>query len=143
MVLVENCPEVPDQMRGRLVGVLGQIFGRCGKLVGDIYMPVDSATGKTPGFCLIEYETTEMAKTAVKSLNGLALDKKHTFKVSPYSVLEVADNTPDEYVEPEIKLAQRPNLMYHLLDPRGADQFALFSDNSVEICWNTIDYQKT
>ena len=144
MVLVENCPQVPEQVLGRLTGVLGgQIFGRCGKLVGDIYMPVNPETKKTYGFCLIEYETTEMAKTAVKSLNGLALDKLHTFKVSPYSVLQAANNTPSEYVEPEIKIAQRPNLNHHLLDPRGADQFALFVDQTVEIDWNVIDYQKT
>jgi hypothetical protein len=81
-------------------------------------MPIDPETKKTPGFVIVEYETAEQAKTAVKSLDKLALDKVHTFKVSHYSLLLTADNTPDEYVEPQMAVAEKANLTHFLLDSR-------------------------
>jgi hypothetical protein len=66
----------------------------------------------------------------------------HTFRVSPYSVLVSADNTPDEYVQPEVTLAEKPNLQHWLLDPRGVDQFVTRFDQTTEISWNTFDYTK-
>jgi hypothetical protein len=57
-------------------------------------------------------------------------------------VLVNADNTPDEYVQPEVLLAEKPNLQHWLLDSRGADQFVVRYDQTVEIDWNTFDYTK-
>ncbi len=112
-------------------------------------------------FCIIEYVSEDMAKTAVKALDKVkmsskafffffsqffflqfALDKAHTFRVSPYATLVNADNTPDEYVQPEVVLAEKPNLQHWLLDPRGIDQFVTRFDQTVEIDWNTFDYTK-
>jgi hypothetical protein len=105
----------------------------------------------------------DMAKTAIKALDKVtasrlvvclfcaashkdkiqfALDKTHTFRVSPYSVLVNADNTPDEYVQPEVALAEKPNLQHWLLDPRGIDQFVIRFDQTVEVDWNAYDYTK-
>lgn len=53
-----------------------------------------------------------------------------------------ADNTPDEYVQPEVALAEKPNLQHWLLDPRGIDQFVVRHDQTVEVDWNTYDYTK-
>lgn len=74
--VVENVPIVDEGVKSRLCGVLSQIFGRCGKIAEDgIFLPTDPKTGKTPGFCIIEYCSEENAKTAVKILNNLPLDK--------------------------------------------------------------------
>jgi translation initiation factor 3 subunit B len=144
-VVVENVPVVDDgPLLGRLTTLISQIFGRCGKIAEDgIYLPVDPKTKKTLGFCIVQYLTEEQAKTAVKALDKFPLDKAHTFRVSPYSVLVTADNTPDDYVQPEVALAEKPNLHAWLLDARGADQFVVRYDQTVEVDWNTFDYTKT
>lgn len=138
---IENVPIVDEAMVTKLMGVLSKIAGKVGAVVeGGFYMPVDPATKKTLGFCIVQFVKAADAETAVKSLDNLKLDARHTFKVFPYSAVEAADKTPSEYVAPEVIIPDKPNLRHWLLDSRGTDQFLLHSDRVVEVDWNTIDY---
>ncbi len=116
-------------MVGKLRQVLVKIASKCGKIAeDDVYLPVDPATKKTLGFCILHYATDDEAKTALKSLDNLKLDQKHTFKVLPYAALEAADKTPADYVVPDVLIPDKPNLLHWLLDSRGTDQYLLHYD---------------
>lgn len=81
-------------------------------------------------FCILQYTTEAEAKAALKALDGLVLDPRHTFKVLPYSALEAAANTPDVYATPEVLIPDKPNLKHWMMDPRGCDQFLIHYDRT-------------
>jgi translation initiation factor 3 subunit B len=88
-------------------------------------------------FCFIKFRSKESVEKAVKSTNNFQLDKKHAFKVNPYSDMYKYSDVPDTYVEPEVPpFVPRPDPTSWLADPLGRDQFAARYGHETEIQWN-------
>ncbi|KAK6918127.1 hypothetical protein RJ641_016549 [Dillenia turbinata] len=57
IIVVDNLPVVPSEKFDKLVGVIRKIYSQIGTIKEDeLWMPVD-ASGKTLGYCFIEYIT--------------------------------------------------------------------------------------
>src|SRR4051794_36500225 len=91
-------------------------------------------------FAFAEYETPEQAIQAVKKLNGLALDKRHTIAVNKLTDIERygREGRIDEtYVEPKPEpFQEQEHLRSWLADPNARDQFIMFRNESVGVFWN-------
>lgn len=49
-VVVDGCPQIPEESKPKLIKVLAKRLGEAGRIKMDgIHMPVDEATGKTFG----------------------------------------------------------------------------------------------
>lgn len=65
LIIVDNLPLVGPEKCEKLSSAVRKIFGRFGVikevLFEDIFfMPVDSITGQTSGYCFIEYDTPQV-----------------------------------------------------------------------------------
>lgn len=50
--------------------------------ISEMYVPTES--DMTVGYGFIEFEDSEAASYAVAAMDKVALDKKHTYRVSPW-----------------------------------------------------------
>jgi len=77
---------------------------------------------------------------AVKKLNGLAFDKKHTLAVNKLTDIERygrEGRIEENYVEPEAEeFVERDHLRSWLGDPKSRDQFILYRGDNVGVFWN-------
>lgn len=49
-VVVDGCPQIPEESKGKLIKVLAKRLGEAGHIKTDgIHMPLDENTGKTAG----------------------------------------------------------------------------------------------
>lgn len=61
IIVVDNLPVVPKEKFDKLEGVIRKIYSQIGVIKEDgLWMPVDSDTGKTLGYCFIEYNTPQV-----------------------------------------------------------------------------------
>ena len=85
----------------------------------------------------IEYETPEQAAAAIKTKEGYALDKSHKLRVNRFTDVEKYTNMSDTYVEPEVdRYVRKEHLRSWLKDPQARDQFFLYRDNELSVCYN-------
>lgn len=88
-IIVDNTPVIGPDKLDKLKGVLSKLYAQVNPLeefkTTDIYMPVDTQSNQTLGFCFIKFKTKEDAEKAVSITQGFALDKsgKHNLKVFP------------------------------------------------------------
>ena len=60
IIVVDNLPVVPKEKFEKLEGVIRKIYSQIGVIKDDgLWMPVDH-TGKTLGYCFIEYNTPQV-----------------------------------------------------------------------------------
>ncbi|KAI3509092.1 hypothetical protein L1887_24118 [Cichorium endivia] len=93
----------------KLEGVVRKIYSQLGviKEIG-LWMPVEEETGKTRGYCFIEYNT-------------------------PQKFMRV----PDEWAAPESKPhTSGGNLQHWLTDEKGGDHFVIRAGSDTEVLWN-------
>lgn len=105
-VLIDGLPRVPEDSMAKLIKFVLRKLVAAGKTSEDlIHMPV--VDGMTEGYAFVEYATAEQAVTAVKTLHGTALDKRHTMAVNKITDIERygrEGRINDEYVAPESTL---------------------------------------
>ena len=155
-IVVDNCPIVADDVRKqKLIAYLRRIFSTNGTIREDgIYMPMgqNPETGKmeSKGYVFIEYDTPEQAAAAIRTKHGHPLDKSHRLSVNRFTDVEKYSTAPDEYVEPEIESYVPKVKSYHLegislfqehlrswlKDPQARDQFLLYKDLELSVCFN-------
>jgi translation initiation factor 3 subunit B len=71
IIVVDNLPVVPKEKFEKLEGVVRKIYGQIGVIKDDgLWMPVDPATGKSLGYCFIEYNTPQV-KILYSEIKGL------------------------------------------------------------------------
>lgn len=91
-------------------------------------------------YAFVEYETPEQALLAIKSLHGVALDKKHTMSINKLTDIDHfgrAGRIPDEYTPPTIDpFSESEHLRSWLSDTNARDQFAMYRGDSVGVFWN-------
>ncbi|KAJ0051367.1 hypothetical protein Pint_01154 [Pistacia integerrima] len=108
LIIVDNLPLVVPEKFGKLSSAVRKIFGRFGVMKEDMFkdiffMPVDSNTGQTLGYCFIEYDTPQEAELAKQSGNGLIMGKdgRYKFSVTLFNEFDRIMNVADEWTPPE------------------------------------------
>lgn len=137
-LIVDNIPQVGSDKMAKLLALLLKVYGQIAPIKeDDIFMPFDEATGTTYGFCFIKFASAEDAEKAMKSTQGLALDKKHTFRVSSYNDLERYAKVSENDQPPELKdFHPKPDVASWLTDPKCRDQFSVRYGKETEIFWS-------
>ncbi|KAF3407111.1 Eukaryotic translation initiation factor 3 subunit B [Talaromyces pinophilus] len=137
-VVLDGLPIVPEDNKDKLVKYVSKKLAGVGRVV-DFFMPMNEES-KSEGYAFVEYETPEQASAAVKSLHGVALDKKHTLLVNKLTDIERygrEGRIDEEYTPPEIPpFQEKEHLRSWLGDPNARDQFALFRGDKVGVFWN-------
>jgi len=78
-IFICNVPKVDKVKYDKLLSVLGKLIDKYGE--NKKHMPLNTETNQTYGFVIVSYNTEESAANAYITLNGMSLDKTHTFKV--------------------------------------------------------------
>lgn len=62
IIVVDNLPVVPREKFEKLEGVVRKIYSQIGVIKENgLWMPVEEDTGKTRGYCFIEYNTPQVS----------------------------------------------------------------------------------
>ncbi|EGX50728.1 hypothetical protein AOL_s00054g814 [Orbilia oligospora ATCC 24927] len=139
-VVIDGLPKVPEDNKPKLVKFLVKKLQAVGTTKEDaVYMPMGD-DGQSQGFAFVEYETATQAAQAVKKLNGLALDKKHTLAVNKLTDIERygrEGRIDEKYVDPEPEpFVEQEHLRSWIGDVRARDQFVLFRGDTVGVYFN-------
>lgn len=141
-VVVDGLPKVDEDQKPKLVKFLLKKLNSVGKVKEEsIEMPMGS-DGKSLQFAFVEYSSPGEAAAAVRQLDLVPLDKKHTLRVNKFIDIErygQEGRIDDEYHPPEIAEFQaQDHLRSFMADPsgRGRDQFAMYRGDHVAVCWN-------
>ncbi|KAH8645514.1 eukaryotic translation initiation factor eIF2A-domain-containing protein [Xylariales sp. PMI_506] len=141
-VVIDGLPEVTEEQKPKLVKFLLKKLLSVGKTKEEnIYMPLGE-NGKSLRFAFVEYSSPAEAAAAVRQLDQVPLDKKHTMRVNKMTDIEryaKEGRVEDEYVAPTIEpFTEKEHLRSFLADPsgRGRDQFALYRGDAVGVFWN-------
>ncbi|KAM3505391.1 hypothetical protein MY11210_007982 [Beauveria gryllotalpidicola] len=141
-VVIDGLPVVNEEQKPKLVKFLLKKLNTVGKAREDsIYMPMGD-NDKSLGFAFVEYSSASEAAAAVRSLDMVPLDKKHTLRINKISDIErygAEGRIKEEYVAPEIPpFEKREHLRWWLKDPagRGRDQFVMYRGDNVGVFWN-------
>ncbi|KAJ9136782.1 Eukaryotic translation initiation factor 3 subunit B [Coniochaeta hoffmannii] len=141
-VVVDGLPTVDEAQKPKLVKFLLKKLNTVGKTREDqIYMPMGE-DGKSMNFAFVEYSTKTEAAAAVRGLDGVALDKRHTLRVNKLTDIDHygrEGKINDEYTPPEIEpFQEKEHLRSFMADPsgRGRDQFVMYRGDSVGVFWN-------
>ncbi|KAI1261829.1 eukaryotic translation initiation factor 3 [Xylariaceae sp. FL1019] len=140
-VVVDGLPEVNEDQKPKLVKFLLKKMNSVGKTKEDsVHMPMED--GKSLRFAFVEYSSPAEAAAAVRQLNLVPLDKKHTLRVNKMSDIDRygrEGRVDDNYTPPKIEeFTEKEHLRSFLADPsgRGRDQFAMYRGDTVGIFWN-------
>jgi translation initiation factor 3 subunit B len=99
-------------------------------------MPMNEETGESHGFCFVKFPNQEEAEQAMKTTQGLEIDKKHAFKVSMYSDMDKFAAVPDIYASPPATTFNtRADPTQWLADSACRDQFVTRHGHDTTICW--------
>ncbi|XP_057550220.1 eukaryotic translation initiation factor 3 subunit B-like [Amaranthus tricolor] len=144
IIVVDRLPQVPKEKFEKLESVIRKIYSQIGVIKEDgFWMPVDSSTGKTLGYCFIEYNTPQEAELAKDKTHGYKLDKSHIFAVNLFDDIEKFMKVPDEWAPPETKpYAPGENLQQWLTDAKARDQFVIRAGHDTEVLWNDARQMK-
>ncbi|RVD81063.1 uncharacterized protein DFL_008941 [Arthrobotrys flagrans] len=139
-VVIDGLPKVPEDNKPKLVKFLVKKLQAVGTTKEDsVYMPMGEDR-QSQGFAFVEYETATQAAQAVKKLNGLALDKRHTLAVNKLTDIERygrEGRIDENYVEPEPEpFVEQEHLRSWIGDVRARDQFVLFRADTVGVYFN-------
>jgi len=134
-VLIANVPKVGKEKYDKLIGVLGKIIDKYGP--NEKLMPMDDATNMTQGFLIVHFEEKESAEKAVQTLDGMNLDKNHTFKVVNFDKFYEICTRSEEFV-PQRTLSSfsRADFREWLADKRCREQILLRYQSETEIYWH-------
>ncbi|KAI3676755.1 hypothetical protein L1987_86371 [Smallanthus sonchifolius] len=138
IIVVDNLPVVPKEKFDKLEGVVRKIYSQIGVIKENgLWMPVEEDTGKTLGYCFIEYNTPQEAELAKEKTNGYKLDRSHIFVVNMFDEIDRFARVPDEWAPPEIRpYTPGENLQRWLTDEKGRDQFVIRAGSDTEVLWN-------
>ncbi|XAR54069.1 hypothetical protein NMG60_11029069 [Bertholletia excelsa] len=144
IIVVDNLPLVPKEKFEKLEGVIRKIYCQIGVIKEDgLWMPVDSDTQKTLGYCFIEYNTPQEAELAREKTHNYKLDRSHIFAVNVFAEIEKFMKVPDEWASPDIKpYTPGENLQQWLMDEKARDQFVIRSGSDTEVLWNDARHLK-
>jgi translation initiation factor 3 subunit B len=142
-VVVDGLPKVNEEQKPKLIKFLLKKLNTVGRTREDqIYMPMDE-NGESLRFAFVEYSTKTEAANAVRQLDQVPLDKKHTLRVNKMTDVDRygrEGRIDDNYVPPKIEpFTEKEHLRWFMADPsgRGRDQFVMYRGDSVGVFWNS------
>eukprot|EP00439_Symbiodinium_sp_Y106_P057669 s942_g8.t1 len=163
-LIVSGIPQVPKEKFDKLLGVISKLFNKYGD--NEKEMPFNAAGTMTEGCVLITYESADAATQAqqarcmlassllCKALDGMSLDKKHTFKVVKLDQFNEITNRDEDMparsthtpslealngkISPRRTLASysRNDFRTWLTDTKCREQFLLRYQTETEIYWH-------
>lgn len=107
-----------------------------------VFIIVPLNTNITRRFAFVEYSSAAEAAAAVRQLDMVPLDKKHTIRVNKMTDIDRygrEGRVDEEYTPPKIEpFQEKEHLRSFLADPsgRGRDQFAMYRGDHVGVFWN-------
>ncbi|ORY66602.1 eukaryotic translation initiation factor 3 subunit B [Pseudomassariella vexata] len=141
-VVIDGLPEVTEEQKPKLVKFLLKKLNSVGKAKEEnVYMPMGE-DGKSMRFSFVEFASPAEAAAAVRQLDMVPLDKKHTLRVNKMTDIDRygREGRVDETYEPPKmeEFTEKEHLRWFLADPsgRGRDQFVMYRGDSVAVCWN-------
>ncbi|CRK23796.1 hypothetical protein BN1708_013805 [Verticillium longisporum] len=141
-VVIDGLPAVTEEQKPKLVKFLLKKLNQVGKTREDlIFMPMGE-DGLSLRFAFVEYSSAGEAAAAVRGLDMVALDKKHTLRVNKLTDIDRygrEGRVDEDYTPPQIEeFQEKEHLRWWLKDPsgRGRDQFVMYRGESVGVCWN-------
>ncbi|RYP61413.1 hypothetical protein DL771_010143 [Monosporascus sp. 5C6A] len=141
-VVIDGLPQVTEEQKPKLVKFLLKKLNSVGRTREDlVYMPMGD-DGKSLSFAFVEYSSPAEAAAAVRQLDMVPLDRKHTLRVNKMTDVDRygrEGRVDEEYAPPKIEpFQEKEHLRSFLADPsgRGRDQFAMYRGDSVGVFWN-------
>jgi len=129
-----NVPKVSKEKYDKLMNVLGKLIDKYGP--NERNMPMNPETGMTQGFLFVEYQTVDSAARAAQTLNGMSLDRSHTFKVVKFDDFDAITSRPDEFqAQRTLNTFSRADFRLWLQDSKCREQLLLRYQNETEIYW--------
>ncbi|CAJ1401147.1 unnamed protein product [Effrenium voratum] len=134
-IFVAGVPKVPKEKYDRLMGVLSKVFNKYGE--NEKEMPYNAEGTETEGCVIVTFKRPEEASAAQQALDGMSLDKKHTFKVVKFDDFNRITHREDEF-RPQRNLASysRADFRSWLMDKKCREQFLLRYQTETEIYWH-------
>ncbi|KAI6228253.1 Eukaryotic translation initiation factor 3 subunit B [Aphelenchoides besseyi] len=124
-LIVFGLPIATKEKYPKLEGVLNKFF-KIQDFVPVYHVPVDG-NGTTKGYCFIEYPSKDIAEAARVVLDGLQLDRNHTFSAYSMSLLHNAPAPEANWSVPQ-KRKFPDNVgdpWWFVKNPKCVDQFAI------------------
>lgn len=123
-------------------------------------MPTE-ADQQSKGFMFVTLNNPAEAQAFQRAMHDLKFDKRHTFRVIPFTDVDKFENLDETYQEPPkedwkprvssrvpaaprncvaladlLALAMQEHFRAWLADPAGRDQFVMYRGDDVQIAWN-------
>uniref|UniRef100_A0A8R1E1K4 Eukaryotic translation initiation factor 3 subunit B n=1 Tax=Caenorhabditis japonica TaxID=281687 RepID=A0A8R1E1K4_CAEJA len=128
-VFITGIPLVGADRLGRLQSVLKKVLEKLDPAV-KLYLP-PSAEGGTLGVLFTEWSDSKSAQFAVKSLDGYAFDKSHTFTAHLFTEMKKLTAPADDWKTPEKQpYTDVGDLWWWMQHDRCRDQFAILHDKN-------------
>jgi len=134
-VVICGLPKVPKEKYDRLLNVLSKLIDKHGK--SEKIMPFKPDGAETYGVLFATFDSPEAAQGAKKGLDGMSLDKKHTFKVVMMDEFDGIANRPDEFTPAKtLSTFSRHDFRDWLSDASCREQILLRYQTETEIYWH-------
>jgi len=134
-VFICNVPKVGKAKYDMLMRVLGKLIDKYG--TNEKHMPMNEAGETTEGIVIVTFETEEAANNAVSTLDGMILDKSHTFKVVKLDDFDEITNREEEFqAQRTLNSFSRSDFRRWLADDKCREQLLLRYQTETEIYWH-------
>mmetsp|Transcript_113620 Transcript_113620/g.332005 ORF Transcript_113620/g.332005 Transcript_113620/m.332005 type:complete len:701 (-) Transcript_113620:153-2255(-) len=134
-VFICNLPKVPKAKYDLLMRVLGKLIDKYGE--NDKIMPMNEAGEMSEGCVIVTFKDVEKAISAVKTLDGMALDKSHTFKVVKLDDFDMITSRSEDFeAKRTLSSFSRGDFRQWLSDEKCREQILLRYQTDTEIYWH-------
>eukprot|EP00420_Gonyaulax_spinifera_P025971 CAMPEP_0197892808 /NCGR_PEP_ID=MMETSP1439-20131203/31653_1 /TAXON_ID=66791 /ORGANISM="Gonyaulax spinifera, Strain CCMP409" /LENGTH=699 /DNA_ID=CAMNT_0043513017 /DNA_START=57 /DNA_END=2156 /DNA_ORIENTATION=- len=134
-IFICNVPKVGKAKYDKLIGVLNRLIDKFGP--NDKHMPMNESGEMTEGVVLVTFESADSAKSACTALDGMALDKSHTFKVLMMDAFDEIVSRNEEFeAQRTLSSFSRADFRQWLADEKCREQILLRYQTETEICWH-------
>eukprot|EP00440_Ansanella_granifera_P023219 gb/GFBE01025215.1/.p1 GENE.gb/GFBE01025215.1/~~gb/GFBE01025215.1/.p1 ORF type:complete len:704 (+),score=250.32 gb/GFBE01025215.1/:1-2112(+) len=134
-VVISGVPKVNQAKFDRLLSVLSKLIDKNGE--NEKEMPYNAEGTETMGVLFVTFTSPEVAKAAQEALDGMSLDKKHTFKVIMMDEFQRVVDRQDEFVPQQtVSSFSRHDFRDWLKDKKCREQLLLRYQSETEIYWH-------
>mmetsp|Transcript_112625 Transcript_112625/g.313277 ORF Transcript_112625/g.313277 Transcript_112625/m.313277 type:complete len:700 (-) Transcript_112625:153-2252(-) len=134
-IFICNVPKVGQAKYDKLMGVVGKIIDKNGE--NEKSMPWNENGDMTEGIIIVTFKSVEDANKAAATLDGMNLDKSHTFKVVKLDDFDGITSRSEEF-EPQrtLNTFSRADFRRWLADEKCREQILLRYQTETEIYWH-------
>eukprot|EP00933_Yihiella_yeosuensis_P028236 TRINITY_DN2205_c4_g1_i1.p1 TRINITY_DN2205_c4_g1~~TRINITY_DN2205_c4_g1_i1.p1 ORF type:complete len:700 (-),score=177.27 TRINITY_DN2205_c4_g1_i1:139-2238(-) len=134
-IIISGIPKVAEAKFDKLLNVLSRLIDKYGK--NQKVMPYNAEGSQTEGVVIATFENETDANNAKNTLDGMALDRVHTFKVIKMDDFDKIVSRPEEFeAQRTLSSFSRADFRDWLKDKQCREQFVLRYQNETQIFWN-------